>query len=254
MQKPKKVRYTNEYGQTIEFLQERPLYADSIDCSQLEGIFATEKFSRANGQKTIKKQVGARAITLQGSYYDEEYRDFGLVGLQTVFSPLVSGTLEIETDWHTYTINCYPAAVPLFTRASDTPAIIKFTVVFQSDEPFFRMGAQHEFHPTTGTTSYIESETQTPAPVEIVFPAGVRGGITSPHGAVIRLDNSAGSTDVIINTEDFSIKDTNGADKTALLDPTADIWDMMISPGTTEMQFGNTDIYIRWYDLAVAIL
>ena len=254
MQKPKKVRYTNEYGQTIEFLQERPLYADSIDCSQLEGIFATEKFSRANGQKTIKKQVGARAITLQGSYYDEEYRDFGLVGLQTVFSPLVSGTLEIETDFHTYTINCYPAAVPLFTRASDTPAIIKFTVVFQSDEPFFRMGAQHEFHPTTGTTSYIESETQTPAPVEIVVPAGVRCGIISPHGAVIRLDNSAGSTDVIINTEDFSIKDTDGADKTALLDPTANIWDMMISPGTTEMQFGNTDTYIRWYDLAVAIL
>ena len=254
MQKPKKVKYINEYGQTIEFLQERPLYADSVDCSQLEGIFATEKFSRANGQKTLKKQVGARAITLQCSYYDEGYRDFELQSLQAVFCPLVSGTLEIDTDWHTYSIDCYPVAVPLLSRVTDTPAIFKFTVVFQSDEPFFRMGAQHEYHPTTGTVSYIESETQTPAPVEIVFPAGVRGGIISPHGAVIRLDNSAGSTDVIINTEDFSIKDTNGADKTALLDPTANIWDMMISPGTTEMQFGNTDIYIRWYDLAVAIV
>lgn len=251
----KTLKYTNTAGISIEANTGKRLYCSNMDLSGVNGIFATENYAFSHGQVTVSRNIGARTIPCQFIFNDRCNDEAFRNKLCAVFSPLLTGTLTIETGSRlhgsTYEIDVYPAAVPVFRR--DTVNYLwKFEVDFIADYPFFRKKKQ-QIITLTDAYTIIKSDSPIDVPLEITFP---ESAVFTNYatGAGFTLHQHPDNKAVTVNTKDFSVIDEDGNDVNHLIGMSDDISRVGLVYGDNNIFCAcGSPVVMKWYDLVLGV-
>lgn len=199
----KKVLYQNALGQKI-FFDNKTLFCESIDMLGNSAVHASETLALSDGQVTLSHQLAPKTIPCSFAFKNRNPYDKQI--LESIFNPLISGTLTVYTDSNVYQIDCYPQNVPTFKRDA-VPYVYRFDVDFVADFPYWRVGQQKFIPITSSTTSYFSNCTLD-LPVVVVLPPSNTYCQFAINNKIFSL--KAHETALTVNTLNFTIKDTQG--------------------------------------------
>ena len=199
----KKVFYQNALGQKI-FFDNKTLFCESIDMLGNSAVHASETLALSDGQVTLSHQLAPKTIPCSFAFKNRNPYDKQI--LESIFNPLISGTLTVYTDSNVYQIDCYPQNVPTFKRDA-VPYVYRFDVDFVADFPYWRVGQKHSMTFNWGNTIYT-SQCPFNLPIEIQFPPFEAGIVFIVNNVGFQL--SPRDKIVTVNTQNFSVRDNNG--------------------------------------------
>lgn len=139
----KKMTYTNEYGDTIVFVNDPQSTQFLIS---LKGLMSkTEQITKAigqDGQKTLNSVYNPRPLMAKMIYERRgrsliEYQEHWMEIVNT-FAPGIKGTIRYETESGIYLIDVKPLEEPELTKQ-------QFTIQFTADFPFWRNAIDKEY-------------------------------------------------------------------------------------------------------------
>ena len=136
----KNVIWKNALGQSIGF-DNRYLFIEYIDMTGITGVHTVESLAFADGQRTIRHQLGAKVIPCSFAFRNVTDDDYMKKYLTRMFCPLLSGTLTVYTRTNEYQIKCYPLNEPTFQR-DKVPYVWRFDVDFAADLPYWKAGTK----------------------------------------------------------------------------------------------------------------
>lgn len=198
----KKVLYQNAIGQKI-FFDNKTLFCESIDMLGNSAVHASETLALSDGQVTLSHQLAPKTIPCSFAFKNRNPYDKQI--LESIFNPLISGTLTVYTDSNVYQIDCYPQNVPTFKRDA-VPYVYRFDVDFVADFPYWRVGQKKTLNFNIGTFFYT-SLCPFNLPLEIRFPKSTeRTLFVTSAGFQLKP-----RTEIItVNTQNFTVRDNRG--------------------------------------------
>ena len=244
----KKVFYQNALGQKI-FFDNKTLFCESIDMLGNSAVHASETLALSDGQVTLSHQLAPKTIPCSFAFKNRNPYDKQI--LESIFNPLISGTLTVYTDSNVYQIDCYPQNVPTFKRDA-VPYVYRFDVDFVADFPYWRVG-QQQFIPITGSVTSYFSNCTLDLPVEIRMSPANWDSLVIINGNPIFLSPHEEQS-LIINTLNFTIKDTQGNNCLNLLDSDYPVDKLVIRYRTNQIYVQNHShfdgVQISFYNLS----
>lgn len=247
MRGPKNLIYRNSLGQEAVFDNET-LYLESIDMIGTPGIHTVETLAFADGQQTIAHQLGAKTIPCSFAIKCVENVEWLKRRLTQIFSPLLSGTMEVITQFDRYEIDCYPLNIPTFKMA-ENDGVYRFDVDFIADYPYWRVGDKKHISvpPGSGFTPLVSDCPFDIAP-EAIIPGNAASSETfynvyfTINGKGLYLYGTAGGTNrtfpIKINTLDYSITNANtGENCNKFINANYNVDELRIKYGNNKLQF-----------------
>ena len=251
----KKVIYENSLGKMI--FDGRKMYCQSIDCNGNSVSSTTEQLFNSHGQRTISRYFNAKTIPCSFLLADLDDNHALRQRIVEILNPIITGTLTVQTEHGTYSIDCYPSESSSFKR-SEVNYCYLWNVDFVADFPFWRKGVQNavQLAINSGTTT-IQAFTVPDTPLILEFDASGGARVFNVNGKSISLRSY--STKIIVDTYTYRIKDANGNDCGNILDVTQTIDDILFKPGSNTAYYAASssgasgNVTIKWYDLVTGV-
>ena len=111
----KKVIYENSLGKMI--FDGRKMYCQSIDCNGNSVSSTTEQLFNSHGQRTISRYFNAKTIPCSFLLADLDDNHALRQRIVEILNPIITGTLTVQTEHGTYSIDCYPSESSSFKRS-----------------------------------------------------------------------------------------------------------------------------------------
>ena len=257
----KKVIFKNCYGEEITFTRHFPLYVEKIDTFGYSGRFNSDKLIDSPGQFTSSFDVSGKVMPAEFAFWDRYGDSQTLKKIERVFTPLKTGLLTVfDTDDMIYRIDAYPTAAPAFQR---TGRVLRWSVSFAADYPYWRKGYEmktYTVHLQHSSTVIVHNSSVVRVPIEIVFPPydGIRTFINDTTGERFCI-NEYTDSDIIVNTKDFSIKNSSGDNINHILyNSQVNIDKVDLLPGKNDIRMENSppcpDTTVRFWELAAGVI
>lgn len=195
----KRIVYTNSAGISMEFGWKKPYLLEKIDCCSGDTIIIAESLAGESGQITIDRKMPGKSITLELSAvipYDAYTAERRLQDIQSLFDPLLNGTLQVYTPFCVYTIDCAPTA-DIYPEKTGVWYKYSFSVHLKSDDSYFKKGVPVPVTLSQYSTT-VNSSSAPALPVRVTFPAGFTG----------RFDIGGSGITVATATNDITTLDT----------------------------------------------
>lgn len=234
----KKIRYTNSLGVSIDF-DNKKLFCENMDLTGMPGTFSVDAFAYTNGQITTSRSIGGRTIPCSFALVDRNDDESLRNKLAAAFSPLLTGTLRIQTgnDMHgnVYEIDVYSSAVPVFKRDSGVWYVWRWDVNFVADYPFFRKHRPNIVRLSERET-VVASYSTIDVPIKITFPQTAQfRNVTTGTGFNVRAAEGH-PFPITVDTAAFTITDSNGDDAGSAVSISDDISRVLLIPGNNTIQ------------------
>lgn len=246
-------------GQRIVF-DNKTFFIESIDMTGTSGVNTVENLAFADGQKTIRRRLGAKTIPCSFSYNDIRHDEYIHKMLPKLFIPSIPGKLTVFTPTAEYSIDCSPQAVPVYSRDQDVSFVYRWNVDFIADFPYWRKGAcidkaVSDFS-LSGLNRIVSSDCPFNIAPEIYFPASENTvnfqlyplGSTSKSFSILPHDFP-----VRVITQDFSvINDNDGTDQSQLVNVTAELDEILIRYGNNIVVASpDSGVRLQYYELSM---
>lgn len=229
----KTVIWENDKGLKAVF-DNRRLFVESIDMTGTAGIHIVESLAFSDGQATIAHQLGAKTIPCSFALADKKGDMWLRQHLPLFFDPATEGTLTVYSGTDEYSIRCYPQSIPVFKRDA-VPYVWRFDVDFVADFPYWSRG--RKTIELEGHTTVVRSFSPFDTPVKISFPAS-NATPFKINGDGFTL--SSCEYPLIVDTKDFSVRDTQGNDRNNYIDATAPL-------DKIKLRYGQNTIFCPQY-------
>lgn len=256
----KNVVWTDELGQTIRF-DNRRFFIEEIDMTGTPGIHTVESLAGADGQQTVRHQLGAKTIPCSFAVKDVEDDAYLQRYIAQLFVPKRPGTLKVYTREETYAIDCYPLNAPVFKRDQGVPYVWRFSVDFVADYPYWRRGAEpvtrlYSSLPGSGSSRTLTSRCPFDIPPDIYIPASsgavlvqlyLRGAPSQGFRLLAR------SFPVLVRCKDFKVLNADtGEDCSQYLDVTAELDSIRIRYGVNNVVISpDNGASLSYYELSM---
>ena len=245
MRGDKIVIYENRLHQRAVFDQ-KYLFCESIDMTGTAGIHFTEQPALADGQAIVFSKLSAK--TVQCSFaFKNTHDNFTKTMLENIFNPKISGTLTVITKNHTYKLGVRPQNQPSFKR--DTVKFIyRFDVDFVSESSLWKMDSEITV-PLTSAETTLLSENPYDLPIKIVFPNCNSSTLFNVNGKGFTLKPH--TMPLTVDTQNFSVRDVNGANQNQYIDATAQLDEVYFRFGENKIICSPfADVQIFYYQLS----
>ena len=255
----KKIKYCSENGLMFEFGDKAPYFLEKIDATNISGVFTTDIIPNRLGQVTTSKTFGGRTVICELAvvFSSDDMRMFEkqiLSEITECFNPLSSGTLEIETDFGSYEINCYPQESPKFDN-SKVPQVYRFTIDFVCDYPYFKSTRVNKTELPADMSIIVNSPSLTDNRELIITVPDFNANFTLANKTTnkeIRLKKFGGGK-VILDVLNFKLKTDGGGDVSRFIDITCDIEDFCLKHGKNEL-LSNLNATIEYSDILLGVM
>lgn len=261
----KKVLFKNYYGEEMTFTRHFPLYAEKINTFGVSGRFVSDNLIGSPGIYTSSFEDGGKTITAEFAFWNLKDDTQTLKKIERVFTPLKTGLLTVfDLDGMIYRIEAYPTSMPSYSQSGK---VIKWTVNFQADYPYWRKGYEMISKVcSVGHDTVIYNPCMMPVPVEIVFPVCSQRRSFSIVGLGTRfvikpVESAVG--DVVVSTKDFSVRTVSDGSpvSNSILSAETDIGDIMLMPGSNTIRmtsllndFVYPDSIVRFWELTAGVI
>lgn len=255
----KKIKYRSDNGLMFEFGDKAPYYLEKINATSISGVFTTDIIPNRLGQVTTSKTLGGRTVICELAvvFSSNDMRMFKkqiLSEITECFNPLSNGTLEIETDFGNYEINCYPQESPKYDN-SKVPWIYRFTVDLVCDYPYFKSTRVNEIELPADTSIIVNSPSFIDNRELIITIPDFNANFTLANKTTnkeIRLVNFGGGK-VILDVLNFKLKTLDGRDVSRFIDITCDIEDFCLKHGKNEL-LSNLNATIKYSNILLGVM
>ena len=247
-------------GQRIVF-DNKTFFLESIDMTGTSGVNTVENLAFADGQKTIRRRLGAKTISCSFSYNDIRHDEYIHKMLPKLFIPSIPGKLTVFTPTAEYSIDCSPQAVPVYSRDQDVSFVYRWNVDFIADFPYWRKGSLQNILvsdiPTVNSNRILTSY----CPFEIAPEIYLPESNASTHIQLYALGSTSKSFTVKahenfpvrVKTLDFKvINDNTGEDQNQLIDATAELDKILIKYGNNIVVASPIQgVRLQYYELSM---
>lgn len=255
----KKIVYKSDNGLQFAFSNTAPYYLEKIDATSIAGVFTTDIIPDRLGQVTTSKTFGGRTIVCELAvvFGNDEMKTFKkqiLSELTECFTPLSNGVLEIETDFGTYKINCYPQESLKFDN-SEVSYVYRFTVDLICDYPYFKNVKTNKNTLTANESTIISSRSRIDNREIIIAVPNFNANFTLTNETTnkeIRLKKFGGGK-VILDVLNFKLITGDGTDVSQFIDITCDIEDFCLKYGANKLT-ANLDATIEYSDILLGVM
>lgn len=261
----KKVIFKNYYGEEMTFTRHFPLYIEKINTFGVSGRFMSDNLIGSPGIYTSSFEDSGKTITAEFAFWNRYGDTQTLKKIERVFTPLKTGLLTVfDTDNMIYRIEAYPTAMPSYNQSGK---VIKWTVNFQADYPYWRKGYEMISKVcSVGHDTIIYNPCMMPVPVEIVFPVCSEKrsfSIVYQHTNFLIKPVGSDIGDVIVSTRDFSVRKVSDGSpvSNSILSAEIDIGDIMLMPGSNTIRmtrrlnnFVYPDSIVRFWELTAGVI
>ena len=241
MRGDKIVIYENCLHQRAVFDQ-KYLFCESIDMTGTAGVHFTEQPALADGQAIVFSKLSAKTIPCSFAFKNTKDDSFTKTMLENIFNPKCSGTLTVITKNHTYKLDVRPQNQPSFKR--DTVKFIyRFDVDFVSESSLWKMDSEITV-PLTAAETTLLSENPHDLPMRIVFPS-------CNNSTLFNVNGKPHTMPLTVDTQNFSVRDVNGANQNQYIDATAQLDEVYIRFGENKIICSPfADVQIFYYQLS----
>lgn len=224
-----KFNYRNTEGAIITMGIERPFVITSSDgLDAIENDITTQTQFNMDGVSPVGQQLAARTITLKGEVVANSPSELEDLRLQfiSVMNPYLAGSLEVETNGKTYSIDVLIKIAPDF-GTSQKANEYEFTVELLAAQPYFYDVTDYN---KLIPLSSIQNKMRFPLQItsNYIFASIISGAITTvtntgdiQTGAVFTVKVSGNATNIkilnIATNEYFTINDSFVAGDTITL-------------------------------------
>ena len=246
MRGDKTVIYENSLHQKAIFNQ-KYLFCESIDMTGTTGVHFTEQPALADGQAIVFSKLSAKTVPCSFAFKNTQNDGLTKTMLENIFNPKCSGTLTVITKNHTYKLGVRPQNQPTFKRDM-VKFIYRFDGDFVSESSLWKMDSEITVTLTASETTLL-SENPHDLPIKIVFPncnsstlfnVNGKGFILKPHTMPLTVD-----------TQNFSVRDVNGANQNQYIDATAQLDEVYFRFGENKIICSPfADVRIFYYQLS----
>ena len=246
MRGDKTVIYENSLHQKAIFNQ-KYLFCESIDMTGTTGVHFTEQPALADGQAIVFSKLSAKTVPCSFAFKNTQNDNFTKTMLENIFNPKISGTLTVITKNHTYKLDVRPQNQPSFKR--DTVKFVyRFDVDFVSASSLWQMDSEISI-PLTAAETTLLSENPHDLPIKIVFPNCNSSTLFNVNGKGFTLKPH--TMPLTVDTQNFSVRDVNGANQNQYIDATAQLDEVYIRFGENKIICSPfADVQIFYYQLS----
>lgn len=246
MRGDKIVIYENGLHQRAVFDQ-KYLFCESIDMTGTAGVHFTEQPALADGQAIVFSKLSAKTIPCSFAFKNTKDDSFTKTMLENIFNPKISGTLTVITKNHTYELSVRPQNQPTFKRDM-VKFIYRFDVDFVSESSLWKMDSEITV-PLTAAETTLLSENPYDLPIKIVFPNCNSSTLFNVNGKGFTLKPH--TMPLTVDTQNFSVRDVNGANQNQYIDATAQLDEVYFRFGENKIICSPfADVQIFYYQLS----
>lgn len=246
MRGDKIVIYENCLHQRAVFDQ-KYLFCESIDMTGTAGVHFTEQPALADGQAIVFSKLSAKTVPCSFAFKNTQNDGFTKTMLENIFNPKCSGTLTVITKNHTYKLGVRPQNQPTFKRDM-LKFIYRFDVDFVSESSLWKMDSEITV-PLTAAETTLLSENPYDLPIKIVFPNCNSSTLFNVNGKGFTLKPH--TMPLTVDTQNFSVRDVNGANQNQYIDATAQLDEVYFRFGENKIICSPfADVQIFYYQLS----
>lgn len=248
----KRVKYRNALGE-LDFDRKR-LFCEEIDCCGLGVVSSSEQLMSSHGTVTPSVYLAGRSIPCSFKLVDLDDDADLRERVVRMLSPLIEGTLEVQTENATYTIKCRPTEMPAIRR-TDVHYVWKWDTVFYADYPLWQRGSVvHEARTAAYSSISVYSASGIEVPMKIRFYSNVSFFQNLTQGTSLSLQSfPSGAQWVEVNTKDFTVYDDQGIDRSNTIG-SDDIGSIRLLPGNNRIFCAAGGVLIKWNDYALGVI
>lgn len=246
-------------GQRIVF-DNKTFFLESIDMTGISGVNTVENLAFADGQKTIRRKLGAKPIPCSFSYNDVKHDEYMHKMLPKLFIPSIPGKLTVFTPTAEYSIDCSPQDGPVYKPDEEVSFVYRWNVDFVADYPYWRKGSRIDkavsSYSVESLNRIITSDCPFDIPPDIYFPASE----STVNFQLYPLGSSSKSFTILphdfpvrVITQDFSvINDNDGTDQSQLVNVTAELDEILIRYGKNIVVASpDNGVRLQYYELSM---
>lgn len=246
MRGDKTIIYENSLHQKAIFNQ-KYLFCESIDMTGTTGVHFTEQPALADGQAIVFSKLSAKTVPCSFAFKNTQNDGFTKTMLENIFDPKCSGTLTVITKNHTYKLGVRPQNQPTFKRDM-VKFIYRFDVDFVSESSLWKMDSEITV-PLTAAETTLLSENPHDLPIKIVFPNCNSSTLFNVNGKGFTLKPHI--MPLTVDTQNFSVRDVNGANQNQYIDATAQLDEVYFRFGENKIICSPfADVQIFYYQLS----
>lgn len=243
------LKYKNCYGVEL-FFDNITFLCESMEISKATARYTSQIPLQSSGQVTGDYYCSSLPMRFSCALRDTKDLITNRQLVDRVFSPLAPGELTILTDEGDFKITAHQTARPEFVRAGSHA--YRFELEFIADDPFWRFGEEKSIALNNGST-VVNNLSSVAVPFKVkVTAAGHVVNATIGKGFSFGAPPS-GVPYYVINTEDYSVTGSNGANLNYLLDPTY-LDNAALLPGENTLQTSTSGLVVYWQTLRGLII
>lgn len=238
------LQYRNCYGQEI-FFNNKTFLCESMEISKATARYNAHTPISNDGQVTSDYYCSPLPMRFSCALYDPKDLIANRRLVDRVFSSLAPGELTIRTDEGNFKITAHQTARPELVRAGSHAW--RFELEFIADDPYWKFGEENS-KSLIADNNTIVNYSSVAVPFRLkVTESGHLVNTTIGRGFSFGAPPS-GVDYYIINTEDYSVKGSDGSDLNYLLNPT-NLENAALLPGTNIIWTQTAGLVLSWDEL-----